>query len=191
MTIFALDTENIITAYDAHEEDRLARAENLEGTFSTEKEFIKLSKGWPLSRFAEVWNAFAGAPPFGDLKAVRKFTDRKSAVVRIWKALQALTPTPAPTLAPDAPKKTKAAEGASRTSAATKPTGARDGSKKAKVLELLCQTEGATIADIMAATDWQSHSVRGFISGSLVKKMGLRVDSAKRSDGVRAYRIAE
>jgi len=111
MTIFALETENTITAYDAHEEDRLARAENLEGTFSSEKEFIKLSKDWPLSRFAEVWNAFAGAPPFGDLKPVRKFTDRKSAVVRIWKAIQALAPAPAPQAAPAAAKKPKSAKG--------------------------------------------------------------------------------
>ncbi|OPZ57045.1 MAG: hypothetical protein BWY87_01711 [Deltaproteobacteria bacterium ADurb.Bin510] len=41
----------------------------------------------------------------------------------------------------------------------------------------------------MAATDWQAHSVRGFISGSLTKKMGLNVESFKRPDGERAYRI--
>jgi len=46
------------------------------------------------------------------------------------------------------------------------------------------------LVDSMAATDWQAHSVRGFISGSLGKKMGLTVESFKRPDGVRAYRIA-
>ena len=48
-----------------------------------------------------------------------------------------------------------------------------------------------TLADIMSATDWQAHSVRGFISGSLGKKMGLTVESFKRPDGVRAYRIGQ
>jgi hypothetical protein len=41
----------------------------------------------------------------------------------------------------------------------------------------------------MKATGWQAHSVRGFISGSLTKKMGLKVESIKREDGERAYRI--
>jgi hypothetical protein len=41
----------------------------------------------------------------------------------------------------------------------------------------------------MEVTAWQAHSVRGFISGSLTKKMGLKVESFKRPDGERAYRI--
>ena len=43
----------------------------------------------------------------------------------------------------------------------------------------------------MTATGWQAHSVRGFISGTLGKKMGRRVDSAKREDGERVYTIAK
>jgi hypothetical protein len=42
----------------------------------------------------------------------------------------------------------------------------------------------------MKATDWQAHSVRGFISGALGKKMGLKVDSVRREDGERVYTIA-
>ncbi len=42
----------------------------------------------------------------------------------------------------------------------------------------------------MGATEWQAHSVRGFISGGLGKKMGLTVESFKRPDGERAYRLA-
>jgi len=53
------------------------------------------------------------------------------------------------------------------------------------------RTDGASLKEIIAATDWQAHSVRGFISGSLGKKMGLTVESFKRPDGVRAYRIAK
>ena len=59
------------------------------------------------------------------------------------------------------------------------------------LLDLLKRPDGVTLADIMSATDWQAHSVRGFISGSLGKKMGLTVESFKRPDGVRAYRIGQ
>jgi hypothetical protein len=41
---------------------------------------------WPASRLVDVWNGFAGAPPFAELKEVKRFTDRKSAVTRIWNA---------------------------------------------------------------------------------------------------------
>ena len=186
MTIFTIDSENTITAYDAREEDRLARAENIEASFSTEKEFTKLAAAWPLSRLAEIWNGFAGAPPFGDLKPVKKFTDRKAAVTRIWRAIQALTPTPAPQAAAAATKPADSPQEATSPEAA-RP--AREGSKKAIVLELLKRPEGATLADIMAATGWQAHSVRGFLSGGLGKKMGLTVESRKTAEGVRSYRI--
>ena len=183
MTTFTLDTDNNITAHDA-----TPAAQDNVVAFATEKELTKLSAEWPITRFVEVWNAFAGAPPFGDLKPVKKFTDRKTAVTRIWKALQALTPTPATQAAPTAPRKAKATK---RATAKDAPPTARDGSKKATVLDMLRRADGATLADIMGVTDWQAHSVRGFISGSLGKKMGLTVESFKRPDGVRAYRIGQ
>ena len=46
------------------------------------------------------------------------------------------------------------------------------------------------LVDSMEATGWQAHSVRGFISGTLGKKMGLKVESAKRADGQRVYTLA-
>jgi len=183
MTTFTIDTDNNIIAFAAAEQ-----IPEGQDRFTTEKEFAKLSADWPITRFVEVWNAFAGAPPFGELKPVKKFTDRKTAVARIWKAIQALTPAPAPQAAPVAPKKAKATKAATAKDAT--PT-ARDGSKKAIVLDMLKRPDGATLADIMSATDWQAHSVRGFISGSLGKKMGLTVESFKRSDGVRAYKVAQ
>ena len=67
----------------------------------------------------------------------------------------------------------------------------REFSKKAIVLDLLRRPKGATLAEIMAATDWQAHSVRGFISGNLTKKMGLTVESTKNEAGERCYRIAK
>jgi hypothetical protein len=56
------------------------------------------------------------------------------------------------------------------------------------VIELLRQPTGASLKAIMVAIGWQAHSVRGFISGQLGKKMGLRVRSFQR-DGERVYAI--
>jgi hypothetical protein len=70
-----------------------------------------------------------------------------------------------------------------------KPTSAREGSKKQIVVELLSRKNGATLAEIMDATGWQKHSVRGFISGTLTKKMDFPVASLKNDKGERFYRI--
>jgi hypothetical protein len=183
MTTFTIETDNNITAFTAAEQIPEGYAH-----FATEKELARLTSDWPIARFAEVWNGFAGVAGFGgELKPVKKFTDRKTAVNRIWKAIQGLTPAPAPQTATVAPKKSKATKVAADKAAA--PT-ARDGSKKAIVLDMLQRPDGASIKEIMAATDWQAHSVRGFISGSLGKKMKLNVESAKRPDGERAYKLA-
>ena len=82
-------------------------------------------------------------------------------------------------LAKKTPKSPKKAE---------KPA-ARQGSKTAQILELLRRPGGATMQEIMKATEWQPHSVRGFISGTLGKKMGLSVESAKSENGERNYSL--
>jgi integrase len=66
----------------------------------------------------------------------------------------------------------------------------REGSKKAKVIQMLQRPEGATLEGLMKATGWQAHSVRGFLSATVGKQMGLKIDSSKRDDGQRLYRIA-
>jgi hypothetical protein len=55
---------------------------------------------------------------------------------------------------------------------------------------MLRRKEGATIAQISTTLDWQPHSVRGAISGSLKKKQGLTIDRQKTEDGHHIYRIA-
>ena len=70
-----------------------------------------------------------------------------------------------------------------------KAEGARQGSKTAKVLDLLKRSGGTSLQELMKATGWQPHSVRGFISGTLRKKMGLKVKSAKGADGERVYNL--
>lgn len=62
--------------------------------------------------------------------------------------------------------------------------------KQSQVIALLRRPEGATIAQIMAATGWQAHTVRGTFAGSLKKKLGLVITSDKAQDGKRVYCIA-
>ena len=58
------------------------------------------------------------------------------------------------------------------------------------MVALIERAKGATLAEIQKATGWQAHSVRGFISGTLGRKMGLSVESSRREDGQRVYRLA-
>jgi hypothetical protein len=64
------------------------------------------------------------------------------------------------------------------------------GSKSAHVIALLEKSKGASQAELMKAAGWQAHSARGFLSGTLRKKMGLKIESTKRGDGERVYSIA-
>ncbi len=68
-------------------------------------------------------------------------------------------------------------------------TSAHKTSKQEQVLEMLRRPDGVTILQIMDATDWQQHSVRGFLSGAVKKKLGLKLLSDKDKDSIRTYRI--
>jgi len=68
---------------------------------------------------------------------------------------------------------------------------AREGSKQALLIDLLKRKSGATIDELVKATGWQAHSVRGAISGALKNKLGLAVASEKVDGRGRVYRIAE
>ncbi len=73
--------------------------------------------------------------------------------------------------------------------AAPKPRAPREGTKQATLIAMLRAPDGATIAEIMAATGWQSHTVRGAMSGALKKNLGLDVTSEKVEDRGRVYKI--
>jgi hypothetical protein len=101
-----------------------------------------------------------------------------------------------------APKAKKAANGA-KAKATPKKAGAkankkaakperapRAESKGAKILDMIARAKGATLAEIMKATDWQAHSVRGFIS-TAAKKHGVKIESAKNDAGDRMYCIGK
>src|ERR1700722_5586686 len=82
MSTFTIDSDNNITAHAA-----LPAGADESQSFSTAKELAKLTAEWPASRLVETWNSFAGVAPFDDLKPVKKFTNRKLAVARIWQAI--------------------------------------------------------------------------------------------------------
>jgi hypothetical protein len=102
-----------------------------------------------------------------------------------------------------APKGQKAAKGKAKASSkkgakagkkADKPAQAKEystpraESKEARILELIGRPKGATLAEIVKATDWQKHSIRGFLS-TAAKKHGLKIESTKTDAGDRVYQV--
>lgn len=71
------------------------------------------------------------------------------------------------------------------------PPTSHPGSKTQACLDLLARRNGATLAELMAASGWQAHSVRGFLSGTVKTKLGLVLTSTRDDGGVRHYRIPE
>jgi hypothetical protein len=83
------------------------------------------------------------------------------------------------------PKSRTVKKATSKTAGATRPT-----SKLGQLQAMLQRPEGATIAQLSKALDWQAHSVRGAMSGSLKKKQGLKITASKEEGADRVYRIA-
>jgi hypothetical protein len=77
----------------------------------------------------------------------------------------------------------------SEDSAAHAGPAVRPGTKQAQVIDLLRRPQGASIAELIKATGWQRHSVRGIIAGALKKKLGITVTAERTEDGERRYRI--
>jgi len=95
----------------------------------------------------------------------RKVGDRGALIDQLWSEIEAL-PEPEP------------------------PSEATRSSKQDVVIAMLRRPEGATVEEVAHATGWQRHTVRGVFSGTLKKKLGLSLASAKEERG-RVYRIAE
>jgi hypothetical protein len=100
-----------------------------------------------------------------DVEKRMKVGDRDALIDQLWSAIEAL-PDPEPQSDPKPP------------------------SKQAVVIAMLCLPEGATVDEVASVTGWQRHTVRGVFSGTLKKKLGLTLASAKEERG-RVYRIAE
>jgi hypothetical protein len=176
MRTFTIDVDNNITVLASSQQIE-EREEGTE-TFTNPQELAALAAKWPGARLVEIWNSLPGVEP------VERFTRRQVAATRIWKAVQHLQPSVGARRRQAAPKK-----GSARTKANSRVRrAARENTKTAKVIALLQQPEGATLRAIMRATGWQTHSVRGFVSGQLKKKLSLKVRSSQR-DGERVYSI--
>jgi len=146
MKTFVVDSANCARAYASSKDARQCR----DGTrFATDKDFESVSADWPMLRLVAIWNKLPGVKP------VTKFTNRGTALRRIWAAIHALAPATA--------------------------------TKTELIIGLLKQPSGASLAEIMSATGWQAHSVRGFIC-TLPKRLDFQVESFKRQ-GERVYRI--
>jgi hypothetical protein len=131
-----------------------------------------------------------GAAVATEKAAAKKIATSKKGAPKGQKSAKAAKPKPT---AASKNKKATPAKATAKSPKAAKPddTGVRAGSKTATILNLLQRAKGATLAEIMEASSWQAHSCRGFISGTLGKKMGLTVKSEKREDGTRVYSIAK
>ena len=86
-------------------------------------------------------------------------------------------------------KKAKSGKKPSKGAPAKEAGAPRPESKGAKILALISRAKGATLAEIMEATQWQAHSVRGFLS-TAGKKQQLKIESTKTEAGGRVYKIA-
>ena len=95
----------------------------------------------------------------------RKVGNREALIDQLWSAIEAL-PEPEPQSETKRP------------------------SKQDAVIAMLRRPEGATVEEVVRATGWQRHTVRGVFSGTLKKKLGLTLASGQEERG-RVYRIAE
>jgi hypothetical protein len=173
MFAFSIDPKDRISIIDQTAAKDLPR----DGIrFRSQKELETLARDWPAARLAGIWNGIPGTAP------VRRFSSRQIATARIWKALQSRAPVSGK-LPVKAQKTKRAAE-------SHKAAERGEGSKKEKVMAMLSAEGGATLAQLMAATGWQKHSVRGFLSGTLKKKMGLKIVFSQNPAGARVFRIS-
>lgn len=95
----------------------------------------------------------------------------------------------APAGATDPPTEEPAPDTPAEPEAAPKARTPREGTKQATLIAMLRAPDGATIEEIMVATGWQSHTVRGAIAGALKKKLGLAVSSEKVEGRGRVYKL--
>ncbi len=119
-------------------------------TFASEQEWEQLARQWPMKRLVAIWNCLPGVP------AVARFTDRKTASRRIWRAIQP-------------PTEAERSSARPRHAKVQHQPMFREGAKAAQVYRLLLRPEGATLNEIRNQTGWQAHTVRGFLSRSLPK----------------------
>ena len=190
---YTIDHENNIIAFSSAEEAQQSAATPID-MFGTREEFRQVAGGWPAARLVDIWNSLPGVTP------VKRFKDRQTGLDRIWARIEDLgsaaaqappvkSPKTRPEAVPPAAKAKHPAPRAAESAKAAAPSAPREGSKAAQVVALLRRKGGASLGEIMQQMNWQAHTVRGFLAGSL-KKAGYRVESFQPAGGKRTYRIA-
>jgi uncharacterized protein DUF3489 len=182
--------------------------------FRSQAELAEVAATWPAARLVAIWNSLPGVTPVKRFQNRRTGVTRiwralqkpggsgqLQAASRGGSDACAAAPEPEafasspeslseghirlPGMDPTAP--------AGRRRKPRKRTDVADsspaGSKTAIVLEMLKRDGGVTLNEIRTATGWQAHSVRGFLSGTIGKKMGLKIDSIKIANQERVYSI--
>jgi hypothetical protein len=137
--------------------------ENADLVFSGSEELQAGTSGWTMGRLVLVWNKLPGCRP------VARFENRRIALERLWRAIQ------------NVPKRIRPPRSADASQAA-RPN------KTELVISMLRAPEGATLDELVAATKWQAHSVRGFLSRKVSRDLGLPLQSYQR-DGHRVYAV--
>ena len=179
------DTQAIILSAAAQREDRIALPlpESLRGGAAAKVIGAMLAKGFLEEVDADMRKGEPVWRETGDGHGVTLVaTDAGLAAIGIEPEDANPAPAGATTEepAPDTPTETEAAP---------KARTPREGTKQATLIAMLRAPDGATIEEIMAATGWQSHTVRGAMAGALKKKLGLEVTSEKVEDRGRVYRL--
>jgi hypothetical protein len=182
------DTQTIILSRAASRPGNLAMPlpEGLHGAAAKKAVTAMITRGWieeveadirkgePLWRETGDGNGTTLIATTAGLEAIGIEPVAAAAVASARKAKPQPDANPAPT--------TEATNG-------PKPVAIRAGTKQAQIIALLQRPEGASIAEIVAATGWQAHSARGLISGGLKKKLGLQIMSVKEQGRGSVYRI--
>jgi len=213
MTTFTIDNDNNITAFPTADQSEAAVGAGAQ-PFTSQKQLAELASAWPAERLVAIWNSLPGVKPVESFKSPKAAASRIWA--RIQGLGEAAQPEAEPakpkarkkakggaqaakgapakakaskktTPAKKAPKAKKAAKAPK--AAKPKPEGPREGSKMAQVIAMMERKNGATLAEIMSATGWLSHTTRAFVSATLGKKLGLAIESFKPEGGERTYKI--
>ena len=171
------DTQRVILSAAAQRTDRLA---------------LPLPKSLKGGAAQKVVNALVDKGLLKEVRANRKLNDP------VWRETEdgyavTLVITDAGLAAvgiePDDAKKPAPENAAAEEPVASKERKPREGTKQALIIEMLRRPEGATVAEIVEATHWASHTCRGFLAGTVKKKLGLVIASCKEQSRGRVYKI--
>ena len=182
------DTQAIILSAAAQREDRIALPlpESLRGGAAAKVVGAMIAKGFLEEVDADMRK---GEPVWRETGDGHGVTLVATGVGLAAIGIETEDANTAPAGATDAATEEPAPDTPTETESAPKTRTPREGTKQATLIAMLRAPNGATIEEIMAATGWQSHTVRGALAGALKKKLGLEVTSEKVEGRGRVYQL--